>query len=157
MDFASQGCFCKLPALVRPWLRAACIGWVCLFAFHSFPQPATAGVVIAGDPDNLDVRVTGASGKDMIAHLVSTLGIPIRYQSIGDDVINDSRHGSLLHVLSEFFPQYVIVVRRAEGRILEVTITKLDDHQSAILERQPTAEEIQKATDAFIPPGLIKR
>jgi hypothetical protein len=130
--------------------------YICQFPFLSFPPLAMAGVVIAGDPDHLDVRVTGASGKDMIAHLVSTLGIPIRYQSIGDNVINDSRRGSLLHVLSEFFPQYVIVVRRAEGRILEVTITKLGDQQSAILE-QPTAEEIQKATDAFIPPGFVKR
>jgi hypothetical protein len=156
MDFGSQGCFCKLPALLRPWLHAACIGLVCLFALLSFLPPAIAGVVIAGDPDNLDVRVTGASGKDMIAHLVKTLGIPIRYQSIGDNVIDDSRRGSLLHVLSQFFPQYVIVVRRAEGRIREVTITKLGDHQSAILQ-QPTAEDIQKATDAFIPPGFVKR
>jgi hypothetical protein len=156
MDFGSQGCFCKLPALLGRWLHAACIGLVCLFALLSFPPPAMAGVVIAGDPDNLDVRVTGASGKDMIAHLVATLGIPIRYQSIGDNVINDSRRGSLLHVLSEFFPQNVIVVRRVDGRVLEATITKLGDYQSAIL-AQPTTEEIQKATDAFIPPGFVKR
>jgi hypothetical protein len=156
MDFASQGYFCKLAALLRSCLHAARIGLVCLFAFLTFPPPAMAGVVIAGDPDNLDVRVTGASGKDMIAHLVATLGIPIRYQSIGDNVINDSRRGSLLHVLSQFFPQNVIVVRRVDGRVLEVTITKLGDHQSAIL-AQPTAEEIQKATDAFIPPGFVKR
>jgi hypothetical protein len=156
MDFGSQGCLCKLPALLRPWLHAACIGLVCLSAFLSLPPPAMAGVVIAGDPDNLDVRVTGASGKDMIAHLVAALGIPIRYQSIGDNVINDSRRGSLMHVLSEFFPQNVIVVRRVDGRVLEATITKLGDHQTAILEK-PTAEEIQKATDAFIPRGFVKR
>ena len=154
INFGFRACIRKPPALPHTWLYVAYAGLVCLFALVPFTRLAQAGVTIVGDYNNLDVRATGASGKDLIVHLADDLGVLIRYQGIGDNSIDGWRKGSLIHVLSQFFPQYVIVVRRQDGRILEVTITKSGERQAAT-PQNPTPEEVRRATEAFIPLGFI--
>jgi hypothetical protein len=141
-------------ALVRS--LAACAGAMVCLGVVGLPPPAFAEVVVAGDSENLEVRASGANAGELIARLVDVLGVPIRHQGVGSDVIDGSRRGPLLHVLSQFFPQYLVVVKRAEGRVVEVTITKSGDRRTEVLE-QPTAEETRRATEAFIPSEYFKK
>lgn len=120
------------------------------------PPFALADVVVAGTFDNLYTQVSSATAKDLIARLVQVLGIPIKYEGMGDRTIDGSRRGSLIYVLSQYFPQHVIVVKRAAGRILEVTITESGDDGRAIAFSPPTPQQGPQPTENLIPLHLIK-
>jgi hypothetical protein len=147
MNLESPTRICETRALARSF--ASCAGAMLYLSMVWLPPPAFAEVVVAGNSENLEVRVNGANAGELIARLVDVLGVPIRHQGVGNDVIGGSRRGSLVHVLSQFFPQYLVVVKRAEGRVVEVAITKSGDRRTEVLE-QPTREETRRATEAFI-------
>jgi hypothetical protein len=115
-----------------------------------------ADVVVAGNFDNLYAQVSSATAKDLIARLVEVLGIPIKYEGMGDRTIDDSRSGSLVYVLSQCFPQHLVVVKRTAGRILEVIIIESGDGGRAIAFNPPTPQESPQATKILIPLHLIQ-
>jgi hypothetical protein len=134
-------------------LRAMFVGLL-ISLWH--PSGAMADVVIAGTFDNLYAQVSSATAKDLIARLVEVLGIPIKYEGMGDRTIDGSRRGSLIYVLSQYFPQHLIVVRRTAGRILEVIITESSDDGRAIAFSPPTPQQSPQPTGILIPLHLIK-
>ena len=154
MNLGSPAGIRERRALLRMRAGSLCVAF--LLSAVWLPPSAMAEVVVAGDSNNLEVRANGASANELIARLVEVLGVPIRHQSVGSDVIGGSRKGTLLHVLSHFFPQYLVVVKRDEGRVVEVTITRPGEFRAEILE-QPTPEETRRATEAFIPLHFFKK
>lgn len=114
-----------------------------------------ADVVVAGTSDNLYTQVSGATAKDFLARLAEALGVPIKYEGFGDETIDGSYRGSVFHVLSQYFPNYIIVVRTNAARVMEVTISKAGDGRQVVTAEAPMPQDYRQMTQTLVPLPLF--
>jgi hypothetical protein len=138
-------------------LRVARLALLFSLEFAWLPPPAMADVLVLGNSDNLDVRVSGATAKDLLARLAEVLGAPIKYNGFGDETIDGSYRGSVLHVLSQYFPKYIIVVRTNAAGVVGVTISKAGDGGQVVTVERPMSEEHRQMTQTLVPLPLFNR
>jgi len=119
------------------------------------PLFALADVVVAGTSDNLYTQVSGATAKDFLARLAEALGVPIKYEGFGDETIDGSYRGSVFHVLSQYFPNYIIVVRTNAARVMEVTISKAGDGRQVVTAEAPMPQDYRQMTQTLVPLPLF--
>ena len=119
------------------------------------PPFALADVVVAGTSDNLHTQVSGATAKDFLARLAEVLGVPIKYEGFGDETIDGSYRGSVFHVLSQYFPKYIIVVRTNAARVTGVTISKAGDSGQVVTAETPVPQEYRQMTQTLVPLPLF--
>jgi hypothetical protein len=125
--------------------------------FAWLPPPAMADILVVGNSDNLDVRVSGATAKDLLARLAEVLGVPIKYDGFGDETIDGSYRGSVSRVLSQYFPKYIIVVRTNAARVTGVTISKAGDGGQILTAEAPITGEYRQMTQTLVPLPLVSR
>lgn len=125
--------------------------------FAWVPPPAMADIMVVGNSDNLDVRVSGATAKDLLARLAEVLGVPIKYDGLGAETIDGSYRGSVSRVLSQYFPRYIIVVRTNAARVTGITISKAGDGGQVLTAEAPITGEYRQMTQTLIPLPLVSR
>jgi hypothetical protein len=125
--------------------------------FAWVPPPAMADIMIVGNSDNLDVRVSGATAKDLLARLAEVLGVPIKYDGLGAETIDGSYRGSVSRVLSQYFPKFIIVVRTNAARVTGITISKAGDGGQVLTAEAPITGEYRQMTQTLIPLPLVSR
>jgi hypothetical protein len=125
--------------------------------FAWVPPPAMADVMVVGNSDNLDVRVSGATAKDLLARLAEVLGVPIKYDGLGAETIDGSYRGSVSRVLSQYFPKYIIVVRTNAARVTGITISKAGDGGQVLTAEAPITGEYRQMTQTLVPLPLVSR
>ena len=133
-------------------LRAMLVGLL-ISLWH--PSGAMADVLVVGNSDNLDVRVSGATAKVLLARLAEVLGVPIKYEGFGDETIDGSYRGSVFHVLSQYFPKYIIVVRTNAARVTGVTISKAGDGGQVVTAEAPMPQDFRQMTQTLVPLPLF--
>jgi hypothetical protein len=136
-------------------LRLAPVALLLSLGFAWLAQPAMADVLVVGNSDNLDVRASGATAKDLFARLAEVLGVPIKYEGFGDETIDGSYRGSVFHVLSQYFPKYIIVVRTNAARVTGVTISKAGDGGQVVTAEAPMPQEYRQMTQTLVPLPLF--
>jgi len=136
-------------------LRLAPVALLFSLGFGWLAQPAMADVLVVGNSDNLDVRASGATAKDLFARLAEVLGVPIKYEGFGDETIDGSYRGSVFHVLSQYFPKYIIVVRTNAARVTGVTISKAGDSGQVVTAETPVPQEYRQMTQTLVPLPLF--
>jgi hypothetical protein len=138
-------------------LRLAPIALLFSLELAWLPPPAMADVLVVGNSDNLDVRASGATAKDLFARLAEVLGVPIKYEGFGDETIDGSYRGSVFHVLSQYFPKYIIVVRTNAAGVIGVTISKAGDGGQAVTAEAPMPGGYRQMTQTLVPLPLFNR
>jgi hypothetical protein len=136
-------------------LRLAPVALLFSLGFAWLAPPAMADVLVVGNSDNLDVRASGATAKDLFARLAEVLGVPIKYEGFGDETIDGSYRGSVFHVLSQYFPKYIIVVRTNAARVIGVTISKAGDGGQVVTAEAPVPQEYRQMTQTLVPLPLF--
>jgi hypothetical protein len=125
--------------------------------FAWVPPPAMADIMVVGNSDNLDVQVSGATAKDLLARLAEVLGVPIKYDGLGAETIDGSYRGSVSRVLSQYFPRYIIVVRTNAARVTGITISKAGDGGQVLTAEAPITGEYRQMTQTLVPLPLVSR
>ena len=125
--------------------------------FAWVPPPAMADIMVVGNSDNLDVQVSGATAKDLLARLAEVLGVPIKYDGLGAETIDGSYRGSVSRVLSQYFPKFIIVVRTNAARVTGITISKAGDGGQVLTAEAPITGEYRQMTQTLIPLPLVSR
>ena len=138
-------------------LRLASVALLFSLGFAWLAPPAMADILVVGNSDNLDVRVSGATAKDLLARLAEVLGVPIKYEGFGDETIDGSYRGSVSRVLSQYFPKYIIVVRTNAARVTGVTISKSGDGGQILTAEAPITGEYRQMTQTLVPLPLVSR
>ena len=138
-------------------LRLAPVVLLFSLGFAWVPPPAKADIMVVGNSDNLDVRVSGATAKDLLARLAEVLGVPIKYDGLGAETIDGSYRGSVSRVLSQYFPKYIIVVRTNAARVTGITISKAGDGGQVLTAEAPITGEYRQMTQTLVPLPLVSR
>jgi hypothetical protein len=138
-------------------LRLTPLALLFFLEFAWLPPPAIADVMVVGNSNNLDVRASGATAKDLFARLAEVLGVPIKYEGFGDEPIDGSFRGSVFHVLSQYFPKYIIVVRTNAAGVSGVTITKAGGGGQVVTAEAPMPAEYRQMTQTLVPLPLVDR
>ena len=140
-----------------PSLRVAPVALLFSLVFAWLPPPAMADVLLVGNSDDLEVRVSGATAKDLLDRLGEVLGVPIKYNGFGEETIDGSYRGSVFHILSQYFPKYIIVVRTDAARVIGVTIIKAGDGGQVVAVERTMSEEHRQMTQTLVRLPLFNR